>query len=41
MIGVTAATLRNWKQGQRRPHGPARALLRIAALGTQLALAWR
>ncbi len=31
MIGVSVATMRNWAQGRRRPHGPARALLTIAA----------
>ncbi len=31
MIGVSPATLRNWEQGRRRPDGPARALLRVAA----------
>ena len=31
MIGVSVATLRNWEQGRRRPEGPARALLRVAA----------
>lgn len=31
MLGVSVATLRNWEQGRRRPHGPARALLKIAA----------
>jgi putative transcriptional regulator len=31
LIGVSVATLRNWEQGRRRPEGPARALLRIAA----------
>jgi len=31
MIGVSPATLRNWEQGRRRPEGPARALLRVAA----------
>lgn len=31
MIGVSPATLRNWEQGRRHPHGPARALLRVAA----------
>lgn len=31
MIGVSVATLRNWEQGRREPHGPARALLKIAA----------
>lgn len=28
LIGVKLETLRNWEQGRRRPHGPARALLR-------------
>ena len=27
-IGVSRETLRNWEEGRRRPHGPARALLR-------------
>jgi putative transcriptional regulator len=31
MIGVSVATLRNWEQGRRRPEGPARALLQVAA----------
>ena len=31
LIGVSVATLQNWEQGRRRPEGPARALLRIAA----------
>lgn len=31
MIGVSSATLGNWEQGRRRPDGPARALLRVAA----------
>jgi putative transcriptional regulator len=31
MIGVSVATLRNWEQGRRQPHGPARALLKIAS----------
>ena len=31
MIGVSVATLRNWEQGRRRPEGPARALLKVAA----------
>jgi DNA-binding transcriptional regulator YiaG len=28
LIGVSVHTLRNWETGRRRPHGPARALLR-------------
>jgi len=31
MIGVGVSTLQNWEQGRRRPRGPARALLMIAA----------
>ena len=31
MIGVSVATLQNWEQGRRRPDGPARALLTVAA----------
>jgi putative transcriptional regulator len=31
MIGVSVSTLQNWEQGRRRPEGPARALLRVAA----------
>ena len=30
-MGVSVATLRNWEQGRREPHGPARSLLLIAA----------
>ena len=31
LIGVSVATLQNWEQGRRRPEGPARALLKVAA----------
>jgi putative transcriptional regulator len=31
LIGVSVATLQNWEQGRRRPVGPARALLQVAA----------
>jgi len=31
MIGVSVDTLQNWEQGRRRPVGPARALLVVAA----------
>lgn len=31
MLGINVETLRNWEQGRRLPHGPARALLRVAA----------
>lgn len=30
-MGVSVATLRNWEQQRREPHGPARSLLRLAA----------
>lgn len=30
-MGVSVATLRNWEQERREPHGPARSLLLIAA----------
>ena len=35
MIGVSVATLQNCEQGRRRPEGPARALLRVAAKNPQ------
>lgn len=31
LLGISLGTLRNWEQGRRRPEGPARALLRVAA----------
>ena len=31
LIGISAGTLRNWEQGRRKPEGPARVLLRVAA----------
>lgn len=31
LIGVSAATLRNWEQGRTYPEGAARVLLKIAA----------
>jgi putative transcriptional regulator len=31
LLGISVATLRNWEQGRRRPEGPARVLLRVAA----------
>ena len=31
LIGVSAATLRNWEQGRTYPEGAARVLLRVAA----------
>ncbi len=31
LVGISVGTLRNWEQGRRRPEGPARVLLTIAA----------
>ena len=31
MIGVSVRTLQNWEQGRRKPEGPARILLSVAA----------
>lgn len=31
ILGISADTLQNWEQGRRRPTGPAKVLLRIAA----------
>jgi putative transcriptional regulator len=30
LLGISVRTLQNWEQGRRRPHGPARVLLRVA-----------
>ena len=38
LIGVSSRTLQNWEQGHRRPRGPARALLMIAAADPRAAL---
>lgn len=31
LMGISVGTLRNWEQGRRRPEGPARMLLKVAA----------
>jgi len=31
LMGISVATLRNWEQGRRKPRGPARVLLVVAA----------
>jgi putative transcriptional regulator len=31
LLGISIGTLRNWEQGRRKPEGPARTLLRVAA----------
>jgi putative transcriptional regulator len=38
LIGVSAATLRNWEQGRTYPEGAARALLKVAAKRPELVL---
>jgi len=38
MIGVSVRTLQNWEQGRRKPEGPAKALLRIAAMNPSAVL---
>ena len=30
LLDISPATLRNWEQARRKPHGPARVLLRVA-----------
>lgn len=39
MIGVSVSTLQNWEQGRRRPEGPARALLQVAAANPEVVAA--
>lgn len=36
LLGISAATLKNWEQGHRKPQGPARVLLGIAALHPEI-----
>jgi len=31
LLGVSVKTLQNWEQGRRKPEGPARVLLEVAA----------
>jgi len=38
MIGVSVTTLQNWEQGRRKPTGPARALLQVAAKNPEAVL---
>jgi putative transcriptional regulator len=38
LLGISVRTLQNWEQGRRRPHGPARVLLRVAAKHPQAVL---
>lgn len=39
MLGISIGTLRGWEQGRRRPDGPARVLLRVAAQNPEAVLA--
>lgn len=32
LLGISVRTLQNWEQGRRQPQGPAKVLLRVAAL---------
>jgi putative transcriptional regulator len=38
LLGISVGTLRNWEQGRRIPEGPARVLLRVAALHPEAVL---
>ncbi|MGQ0816355.1 MAG: NadS family protein [Gemmatimonadota bacterium] len=38
LLGISVATLQNWEQKRRRPEGPARVLLRVAALHPEAVL---
>ena len=36
LLNISVATLRNWEQGRRKPEGPARVLLKIAATSPEV-----
>ena len=38
LMGISAATLRNWEQGRRKPEGSARVLLRVVARNPEAVL---
>ncbi|MCL7992109.1 MAG: helix-turn-helix domain-containing protein [marine benthic group bacterium] len=38
LLGISVRTLQNWEQGRRTPRGPARVLLRVAALHPEAVL---
>jgi putative transcriptional regulator len=38
ILGISADTLQNWEQGRRTPTGPAKVLLKIAALHPEVLL---
>jgi putative transcriptional regulator len=31
LLGISTSTLQNWEQGRRKPEGPAKILLNVAA----------
>jgi putative transcriptional regulator len=39
LLGINVDTLQNWEQGRRSPEGPARVLLRVAAMHPEALLA--
>lgn len=41
LLGISRRTLEGWEQGRREPEGPARVLLRVAALHPEALLATR
>jgi putative transcriptional regulator len=38
LLGISENTLQNWEQGRRRPAGPAKVLLKVAARHPQIVL---
>jgi putative transcriptional regulator len=38
LLGISENTLQNWEQGRRKPAGPAKVLLRVAARHPQVVL---
>lgn len=38
LLGISANTLQNWEQGRRKPTGPAKVLLKIAARHPEVVL---
>ncbi len=38
LLGISVDTLQNWEQQRRRPEGPAKVLLRIAAMHPEVLL---
>lgn len=39
LLGISVDTLQNWEQRRRRPEGPAKVLLRVAAMHPEALLA--